>query len=285
MRPIGSVLLFACLSACLPSAAAEKDPWASVPPLPTGCYTNDGFADKLAIARGAIRSDFDRQEAINRELPNKAQELDPMELAARQQKFMMEHPEEAMALMQRNQQLGEEYSSAEVAANDALNALQQDLQSLDDRYKTALDKQLAPTKTKFKNLAVRAQKDLVPLGEAGWVYAPWATKEFNQLILEENAAYEKLGAEWWGASGSYHDWLNRLRDLMVKQIPRREEAEEVGAGFLVQLVGTPTASFKPTAALKSVGEYMDEAGKVYARRRTEMEKPMEAHFAKRPNSR
>jgi len=266
-------------------AAAEKDPWERVPAFPTGWYTQDGYADKLGTAQQTLERDIERQETINKQLTDKIKDIDPMELASRQQQYMMENPEEAMKLMQRNQTLGAEYSNAEVATDEERKALWRELQGMDDRYKAALEKQLAPMKTKYKDLDVRAQKDLIPVGEAYWAYAPWAVKEYNQILVEETAAYEKLGAEWWGAAGPYHGWLKRYREIEAKRILEREEAELVGAGFVVQLVGTPEASFKPVAGMKAVRDYMLTVNKVFAGRRQEPGKAMEVYDPKQPTRR
>jgi hypothetical protein len=267
MRPIGIIVLVASL-AILPSPAAEPDPWARVPALPTGCYRQDSFAEKVSAAREALTRDLQRQEGINREISDKIKTVEPMELASRQQKFMMEHPQEAMQLMQRNRQLGEEYTNGELASHAEAETLERDLAAIDDRYKAALGNHLAPVIVKFKDLDARASKDPVRT-EAGDYYAPWAVKEWNQLIIVENTAYEKVCAEWWSASGPYHDWLRRYREHLLQRIPQREEAENVGNGFMVHLIDTPQGSFRPTSGFRAVGEYMDKVNQVFAKRRAE----------------
>jgi hypothetical protein len=43
--------------------------------------------------------------------------------------------------------------------------------------------------------------------------------------------------------------------------------EQDGRGFMVQVVGTPTAGFKPVSGLKAVDDYMKKAQQVFATRR------------------
>ena len=267
MRPV--VLLAVLLPAAALAAAPAKDAWTRVPAFPTACYQSDGYADKVAAADEAVTRDRDAQKEINQELQEKIKTIDPMELASRQQQYMMDHPQEAMALMQRNQALGETYTDDVLAYTEEKKKLDQELAGVDSRYQAALDKMLAPVRQKFKDLDVRAEPHLVAVGEVGYDYPPWAVKEWNALTLEENAVYEKACAEWWASSGPYHLWLKSYRDHLVRQIPKTEEAEHVGAGFMVQMVGTPTRAFKPTATLTAVHEYMDQAAKVFGKRRTE----------------
>ena len=250
------------------ATAPPPDPWKRVPAFPTTGYLSDGFADKIAAAHATLAKDIDRQSETNKALSDKAKQLDPMEVASRQQQYMMDHPEEAMKLMKRNQQLGQTFSSGEVESNDEMKGLMAELDEIDARCKAALEKALAPVNAKYADLDKRAQKDII-VGEGGSTYAPWAMKEWNALRTEENATYEAFAKTWWGPSGAYQGWLSRYREHLAKRVPQREEAENVGAGFMVVLVGTPDASFKPTAELSAVKDYMEEVDKIFARRRYE----------------
>jgi len=263
----GLVLGAALLAAAWPAtSAADQDVWARVPPLPTGCYQSDGFAAKIETADAAVRADIQRQDAINKQLQEQVRSIDPMELASRQQQYMMDNPQEAMALMKRNAALGtQEASDDRLQDIEDQRKLLQSLEEIDARYKAALDAQFAPVEAKFKELDVRAQKDL-ELTEAGGFYKPWAIKEWNALNAQRNAAYERVCAEWWAASGPFRGWLQRYRDYAAGLIPKHEEMDAVGAGFMVIVVGTPKASFKSTAALNEVDDYMGQAAKVFAKR-------------------
>jgi hypothetical protein len=270
LRSLGRTVFLAALSAGLlgwtsAATAAEPDPWTRVPAFPTGCYQTDGFADKLEAADEAIKHDEDRQDKINSAISAKTKEIDPMELASRQQQYMMDHPQEAMKLMQRNSDLGQ--SSTRLDNYEKVKKLVEELAGIDARYNAALDERVGPFKKKFKDLDDRAQKDLVVIGES-YAYAPWAVKEWNALTLAEGAAYEKLCAEWWAPSGPYRGWLDRYRAHLVQdEIPFEEEADAVGAGFLVIILSTPEISYKSTAKLRAIGDYLDRVKDVFAKRR------------------
>ena len=266
MRPLGIVLLLAGWTA-VPSAAAEPAPWAArVPALPTGCYQSDGYAGKLSTAKEAVKHDIEQQTAINQQLKDQVKSADKMELVARQQQYMMDHPQEAMALMQRTQTLGtQESNDARLALLNEQQTLEEDLDGIDARYKAALAAAFAPIKAKLKDLDERAKKDIQQT-EAGDFYKPWAVQEWNALNQQRNAAYEKVGAEWWAASGPFHGWLKRYREHLDREIAQREEADQLGAGFMVIMAGTPKASFKSTASLDATVEYIEQVGKVFGRR-------------------
>ena len=264
----GAAAVIVASCAALAAAASAPDPWARVPTPPTGCYlNNDDFQARLEAAREENRADLERQSRTNQQLSEMVKSIDPMELASRQQQYMMDHPQEAMTLMQRTMALGQEGSQARLEIEEHRKQLVADLEQIDARYHAALDSQIGPLARKFKDLDARAQKDLVVSGES-WVYAPWAVKEYNEITDQENAAYERVCSEWLGAEGLYQGWLNRYKEHLVKeQIPNREESELVGAGFMVIIASTPAVSYQPTATLDAVDEYMDQAAQVFAKRR------------------
>lgn len=260
---MGAVLFLLLTSATL---ATEPDPWARVPALPTGCYQSDGFGTKLQAADEAVTRDIERQKTINQQLTDQVKNADKMELASRQQQWMMDHPQEAMALMQRNAAIGtQEANDGRMQDIENQKQLIKDLEGVDTRYKAALDAQFAPIDVKFKDLDARAAKD-PERTEAGDFYKPWAVKEWNALNAQRNAAYERVCAEWWAPSGAYRGWLKHYQDYAAGLIPKMEEADNLGAGFMVIMVGTPQASFKSMAALTEVNDYMDQTAKVFAKR-------------------
>ena len=183
---LGLAVVLAALALAAPPAAV--DPWTIVPPFPTGWYSaKDDFAEKLAAAKEANSKALDRQTKINDELSHRVKALGPTEIQARMQSFMMENPEEAMKMMQQNQAVGDKFTDAQLKSEANRQALEGELKDLQARYKTALESARAPVDLKFKELDVRAQKDLVTVGES-WVYAPWAVKEYDALVAQWNAA-------------------------------------------------------------------------------------------------
>jgi hypothetical protein len=85
---------------------AAAGPWAKVPAFPTGCYQNvapnsaDPFYAALEAAKAAVAADRERQVAINAQIEQDFNNIDPMEKAQRMQQWMMSNPQEAMAFAQ-----------------------------------------------------------------------------------------------------------------------------------------------------------------------------------------
>ena len=81
-------------------------------------------------------------------------------------------------------------------------------------------------------------------------------------------------AEWWAVPGPYHGHLERYRAHLVNdQIPVSEEADLVGAGFMVWAVGTPERPYRSTATLRAVEEYMEQVGVVFWKRTAQPSAP------------
>ena len=77
---------------CRPPAIAEDDP----------------FSDKVEAATDGNAADIERQKAVNAQIEEDFNNIDPMEKAQRMQQWMMSNPQEAMKWAQAQQQLGAE---------------------------------------------------------------------------------------------------------------------------------------------------------------------------------
>lgn len=261
-------------TAAVAGPPAGFDPWAKVPVFPSGCYSSkDDFVEKLAGAKEAVTKEFDRQEKINDDLLNRFKALGPAEIQTRLQSFMMENPEEGMKLMQQNQAVGDKYTEAQLKAEANRQKLVGELDDLKARWSASLAKARAPVDARFKELDARAQKDLVAIGESR-TYAPWAVKEYDALVLQWNAETQKVCGEWWTASGPFQSWLKRYKENVVQnQIPTLEAEDNAGAGFMVHLLDTPEASFKSTATVRAVREYIQRVSEVFGVRESNPKPP------------
>lgn len=251
----------------LSAPPAPPDPWTKAPPLPTTCYVeSDSFPDKFRAAIESVKVDMERQQQLNEELKNRVGQLDPMEQAKRMQDYLMAHPEEGMKLMQQNAAVGDLSSPARVQYEENRKSLDNELTELLSRYNTALDGALEPIKAKFKDLDVRAQKDLVAVGET-YTYAPWAVKEFNALSALSNKTYGTICGNWWVATGPFHGWMKKYKDHLIKdEVPIMEEGDNVGAGFMVVIAGTPESPFKSTATFRAALDYIKRTENLFAKR-------------------
>ena len=257
------------LSVAAPAAAARPDPWARVPALTTGCYqTSDDFPKRLAAALEATEADLARQQAVNDSISEELKNIDMMQLAQRQQEYMMAHPEEAMKLMQQNADLGQTTADTQTADAAKRIELEKELKDLEARYKPAVDAIPAQFKPKHDDLAKRAEAGGGLAGEAA-EYTGWALQEYTALLKAEDAAYQGLCATWWSATGPYHAWLKRYREQLVREIPQRETVESHAAGMLAMVISTPERTWRPTSAIRNVRDYLTRAGQVFGQRKNQ----------------
>lgn len=256
------------LSVAAPAAATRPDHWARVPALSTGCYqTSDDFPKRLAAALEATEADLARQEAVNDGISQELKGIDMMQLAQRQQEYMMAHPEEAMKLMQQNADLGQTTADSQTADAAKRLELEKELKDLEARYKPAVDAIPAQFKAKHDDLGKRAEAGGALRGEAA-EYTGWALQEYHGLLKAEDAAYQNLCAGYWSATGAYHSWLKRYREQLVREIPQLEAVESNSAGILAMVISTPERTWRPTAAIRNVRDYLTRADQVLGLRRS-----------------
>lgn len=275
--PAWSILmagLAAMLSGAAPAApAGNRGEWSRVPPFPTSFYlVKDHFGDDIYAARQALDKEITERQSFNSENANKISDLanqDPMEIARRMQQHMLDNPEAAkQQILQANE--GANTINKDL---DEKKKLLADLDALRARYKAQLDKELGPFDGKFKDLDSRASKSLVLCGES-YCYAPWAVAEYDKLISEKNATFERIAPGWWAPFGEFQGWLKRYRDHLVQLIPEQQREEAAQAGITAQLAAAPDSKFKSVVTLDAVGDYMDQAKNVFAERKGFPEPPM-----------
>jgi hypothetical protein len=261
----------ALLAASLAEAAAPpvaQNPWARVPALPTGCYSSqDDFAAKIAAARDAVTDAIAQRDQANDALKERAKAADSGDdatRAARIQALLAKDPQAAMKMMQQIQTAGSTAQTASPTDTANQQKLERELNDLQTQYNAALAKAVAPVDAKFI-------KRFAPGGDAGkWQgflspgapaadYADWAS-----LNKQWNGEREKACAPWWQASGPFHGWLKRYRDHLVQDhIPWVEQNEQGTSGFMLMMADSPSGSYKSTATLAGVNDYMKHAEAIF----------------------
>jgi len=265
-------LLVTSLAVCsAPLAWSEQpatlDPWTKAPPLPTACYVGTDIAqEKLVAASEAVKAAMDHQVSLNDELKEKLNALDPMQQASLMQEYLMSHPEEGMKLMQANASVGATYSDDLAKSLETARTLESELTGSLAKYEAALEAVLGPIKAKFKDLDVRAKKDLVAVGET-YTYAPWAIKEYDALNAQSNKGYETVCATWWATTGPFHAWMKKYKTFLIQEwLPPHVEAEQVAAGLQVVIAGTPEHPYLPTSSYQATIEYLKKATDLFGKR-------------------
>ena len=260
-------------------AAVASGPWARVPALSTLCYQYTGeVADpiytKLEAAQAAVSADLEKQNVINAKIAEDFQNIDPMEQAQRMQQWMMSNPQEAMAMMQAAQQAGAAQATNLQTAVQQQEAKAASWNALVKGYEDARIALYAPLEPRRKALASRvgyeysaARKDLLqPAVHAGETRA--AYPEAEALNAEYDRAYQSICPQWWGTSGKFLAYLKQEKDRLINE--RVPELEKADAPKLQQyaIMSTPAATYRSTAQLQAVGEYLGTLLKVYNLRDT-----------------
>ena len=258
-------------------AAAAAGPWAKVPPLSTQCYQWAGdawdspepFIVKLEAAKAAITADREKQDAINAKIQEDFQNIDPMEMASRMQQWMMSNPDEAMKFMQGQQALAQQVTEDVSALEERSKTRDAEWSGLVKRYEDALIQAYAPVQARLDAVRGKTTKRedlLYPsfMGDPGDSQATWAAGEAVNAAADK--AYQALCPQWWGANGQFHAYLKQQKTWFINE--RIPELERLDAPRIQQyaIMNTPAASYRSTAELKGVAEYLDLVWKVFSER-------------------
>ena len=258
-------------------AQAASGPWAKVPPLSTLCYqwageewnASEPFIVKLEAAKAAITADREKQDAINWKIQEAHQNMDPMEMASRMQQWMMSNPEEAMKFMQGAQAMAEQLPEELAARQEREKSRDAELKSLVTRYEDALIQAYAPAQARLdavRGKTTKRQDLLYPkfTGDPSDSPEVWAAGEAANAAADK--AYQSLCPQWWGANGEFHAYLKQQKAWYINE--RIPELAEEDAPKLQQyaMMNTPAATYRSTAELKGVTEYLDLVWKVFSER-------------------
>lgn len=268
----------ACLLGSSPTfAQSASAPWAKVPPLSTLCYqwagdawdVSEPFIGKLEAAKAAITADLEKQDAINWKIQEEFQSIDPMEMASRMQQWMMSNPEEAMKFMQGQQAMAEQVTDDVNALQEREKARDAEWKALVKRYEDARIQAYAPAQARLdavRGKTTKRENLLYPsfMGDPSDSHAVWAEGEAVNAAADK--AYQAMCPQWWGANGQFHAYLKQQKAWFINE--RIPELERVDAPKLQQyaIMNTPAASYRSTAEMKGVIEYLDLAWKVFAER-------------------
>lgn len=268
----GMVCAFA-LQAQAPAKPAG--PWAKVPPLSTLCYGFIGenwepFLAKVQAAKAAVEADREKQEAINAKIEEDFRNIDPMAMASRMQEWMMSNPEAAMAMLQGQQAMAESMPEEMASRQAESQARETEWKALVRRYEDARIQAYGPPRARLEALYGRKITDrkelLYPWFSIDTGTSHAESAEGESINAAADQAYKTLCPQWWGATGHFHAYLKKEKDWFIKvRIP---ELARVDAPKLQQysIMNTPAASYRSTAELQGVAEYLDLVWKVFQER-------------------
>ncbi len=271
-RLLAAVLVACSCAATVHAETAAPSPFAKVPPLPTACYSaGETFFTKLEAAQAAVAADRERQAAINQQIADRQNNMDPMEMAAIMQQWMMDNPQEAMAYMQGIQTATTD-EPARIAADQQQEAkFETDRKALIANYHSAMKKLNAPTDARFDAL----NKRMVAEHGCGWAVsecgAPqWAQDEYFAIQRQRDAAHAAACPGWWGPTGQVTAFMKRYKDWLTGTHIPYLVSLEVHRTNQYAMFNTPAASYRSLEPYDSAKEYMNAAFYFYQLRR---EKP------------
>lgn len=254
-------------------AATARGPWAMTVPLPTACYSNqDLFATKSEAALAAVNADRARQEALNAKIEERFRSIDPMELSQLMTQKMMEDPQNAMKYME---MMGATQDPATLQAQaqeeyEKEPRMQAEAKALPERYRAALRKANAPVRALYdalskKLIGVVGEGSGMGVDEIAW--PDWAREELDLIRQEANKAYVATCAQWFGAQGQMHAFMQRYKDYLVKErVPFAEKQDAVRAAQYT-MANTPAESYRSLATHDAAADYIGLAGNLFRERK------------------
>ena len=236
-------------------AAAQAPPadhWKLVPAIPTSCFA-DGFSERIDAARTAMDAEMEKQQKINEAAKAQFDAMDMMERSRRMQAFMMKDPQAAMKMMQAEQAAGTKVNAAIAEAGESTSRLEAELKQLQDAFRSATEQSVKPVLARQKQLV---DTKTIAVGEAAISIFTNAADyaQYVQLIAEENAAFEKACAPFFGANGSFHKWASRYRTEVVDKLI----GDNAGDSFMIaqmQAMDLPGGGYKSTTPLQQANNF------------------------------
>ena len=238
------------------------DPWNKMPPLPTTCYADHEFSIKLANLYAELGEQKSQQEAINTELGQKAQQLDPMEMVRRLNEFMARDPQKAMKVMQAQAAAAGEVSSGVTSSAEAKEAREAELAQLSAEFKAANAEGAKPFLARQDEL-VRTSTRPILEGAAREFTSKAAQDAFDEQVRLQNADYEARCAAWYGADGKLRRWLASYRSTVIDPMAKSQEEIDGNIELQMAIMGTSGAGFRSTAQIEAVREYARVVEKLY----------------------
>lgn len=243
-----------------PAHSTPADHWRLVPALPTSCFSDD-FSEKIEAARTAMDAEREKQQKINEAATAQFNAMDMMERSRRMQAFMMKDPQAAMKMMQAEQAAGTATNAAIAEAGENSARLEAELEQLKDAFRAATEQAVKPVIARQKQLI---DARTTPMGEAAIsVFTnPADHAQYVQLIAEENAAFERACAPFFGANGSFHKWASSYRTEVVDKL----SGDNAGDAFMIsqmQAMGLPAGGYKSTTPLQQANNFASRLGAVW----------------------
>lgn len=265
-RAVITATIVAALSLTAEAAAqtARADAWKRVPPAPTTCFLDDGFADKANKAYSDLSTEIAKQRDLNASVKKKYDAMDMMERMQRMQAAMMKDPQKAGKMIEASQQSAQASTTKTVDANEAVKKLDGVFEREKTKWTTEAAKAKKPVEARIEQLIATRTKSS---GEAG---VKWLTQadytNYVGLVGELNTAYERACTAFFGQGGSFLAYLASLRTEVTEPMISAAESSDEAFASLMAMMDTPTGGYRGTAALDHVQAYLGRMVAAYSLR-------------------
>jgi hypothetical protein len=156
-------------------------------------------------------------------------------------------------------------NAALAEANDSAARLTAELERLEASFRAALEQAVKPVQAR-RDAHIKAKTVLV-----GEVQEPAFANaadhaQYVQLIDEENAAMARACVPYFGANGTFHQWLATWRtEVTEKMITAGGDATDIVV-MQMAAMDLPGGGYRSTNPLQQVGNHVGTIGKVFGLR-------------------
>lgn len=239
--------------------APAPDPWKRVPALPTSCLA-DEFPTAVSTLHETIKSELTTQKEVNDAIKLKFGEMDIGVKMQKMQAYMAKNPQDAEKVVKAMQGAAATQTDDFTGADADKTALGEQLKELTAEFKAASEAAAKPFRTR--------QSQMID-SKAEW-YAGghrFKTKAdqdaLMDLLKQEDAAYEKACAPYFGTGGKFHTWLNEYRTKVAERVATGTDANESTIEIQFVMFDFPAKGYRKTGQLVGVRDYLAKIGDVY----------------------
>jgi hypothetical protein len=241
--------------------ATPSDHWRLAPPLATSCFAEDGFSEKIDAARTAMATEVEKQDEINKAARERFDNMDGDERGQRLVAFMTKNPEGAMKMMQAQQAAGAAGQKALEESTESATRLEAELKQLQDAFRASAEQARKPVVAR-RDALIKAKT--VPMGEAAVPAFTAAADhaQYVQLIAEENTAYERACAAYFGPNGSFHKWASSYRTEVLDKMA--DVGGDAVMAMQIQAMGLPGGNYRSITPMQQANDFLRRVREIWS---------------------
>jgi hypothetical protein len=274
MRVTCFLIAMAAVVSVSAQGGGAADPWTAVPAMPvspTGCFSDDGFGDRINSAIDANASALRRQEEANNAAKNRLNAVDMRDVMQRMQAFMAKNPQRAQEAIQAMQNMATGAKPAVLASAGDNQELMRQFKMHGASFDAAVKSVHAPVQRLIEDLK-RTKGNTAFEGSGIGMTAPDAAR-YKALTAQLNTEYEQICGAWWGPTGTFTNWLKSYKTYVLNDIAAPQQKLDASLLMQFDMLGVPSTGFASIAALVGIREYQWKARDLYGLRPRRVPEP------------